>query len=79
MPFINVNDLKTNFFRMLAKVKAGEEVVIACDGKAVARLVPYGKQQGTRQFGAMKGLVVVDDRAWLWSTTVFSITCQGSS
>lgn len=47
---------------MLAKVEAGEEVLIVRDGKPVARLVPYGKHQGTRRFGAMKGRVAVDDR-----------------
>ena len=29
MPFIDVNDLKTNISQILAKVEAGEEVVIA--------------------------------------------------
>ncbi|MDE2888637.1 MAG: type II toxin-antitoxin system prevent-host-death family antitoxin [Gemmatimonadota bacterium] len=62
MPTFDVNDAKTNLACLLSKVEAGEEVVIARDGKPVARLVPYGNQQGTRQFGAMKDRVVVDDR-----------------
>ncbi|MDE2999668.1 MAG: type II toxin-antitoxin system Phd/YefM family antitoxin [Gemmatimonadota bacterium] len=61
MSFVDVNDAKTNLSCLLAKVDAGEEIVIARDGKPVARLVPYGNQKGTRQFGAMKGRIVVDD------------------
>lgn len=62
MSFIDVNEAKTNLSCLLAKVDADEEMVIARDGKPVARLVPYGKHRGTRQFGAMKGRVVADDR-----------------
>ena len=62
MPSIDVNDLKTNLSQILSKVEASEDVVIARDGKPVARLVPYGKIQGKRRFGAMKGRVMVDDR-----------------
>ena len=64
MPFIDVNDSKTNLSCLLAKVEAGEEVVIARDGKPVARLVPYGKFQGKRRFGAMKEQIVIDDSIW---------------
>lgn len=62
MPFLDVNDAKTNLSSLLAKVEAGAEIVIARHGKPVARFVPYGRHQGTRRFGAMKGRVMVDDR-----------------
>lgn len=62
MSFIDVNETKTNLSCLLAKVEAGAEVVIARDGKPVARLVPDGKHEGVRRFGAMKDRVVVDDR-----------------
>lgn len=62
MPFVDINDAKTNLSGLLTKVEAGEEVVIVRNGKPVARLVSYGKHQGTRRFGAMKDRVVVDDR-----------------
>lgn len=37
---INVHDAKTNFSRLLRRVEAGEELVIARGGKPVARMVP---------------------------------------
>ncbi|MCY3764587.1 MAG: type II toxin-antitoxin system prevent-host-death family antitoxin [Gemmatimonadetes bacterium] len=61
MSFIDVNEAKTNLFCLLAKVDAGEEIVIARDGKPVAQLVPYERHHETRRFGAMKDRVVVDD------------------
>ena len=40
--------------------RGGEEVVIARNGEPVARLVSC-KRQGKRQFGILKGRIVVDD------------------
>ena len=60
MPVVNVHQAKTQLSRLLAQVEAGEEVVIARRGEPVARLVPC-KRRGKRQFGAMKGRIVVDD------------------
>jgi prevent-host-death family protein len=37
---INVHAAKTHFSKLLARVEQGEEIVIARDGKPVARLVP---------------------------------------
>ena len=60
MPVVNVHQAKTHLSRLLAQVEAGEEVVIARRGEPVARLVRC-KPRGKRQFGAMKGQIVVDD------------------
>ena len=60
MPVVNVHQAKTHLSRLLAQVEAGEEVVIARRGEPVARLVRC-KSRGKRQFGAMKGQIVVDD------------------
>ena len=40
--------------------EAGEDVVIARNGKPVAKLVPYARK-GKRQFGSMKGIIELDD------------------
>ena len=61
MPFINVNEAKTNLSSLLARVEAGEEIVIARNGNPVARLVPFRKRQGTRRFGRMKEQIVIND------------------
>ena len=54
MPVVNVHQAKTHLSRLLAQVESGEEVVIARNGKPVARIVRVEKQ-GKRQFGSMKG------------------------
>ena len=60
MTVVNVHEAKTRLSQLLAEVEAGEEVVIARRGEPVARLVRC-KPRGKRQFGAMKGQVVIDD------------------
>ena len=61
MSVFNVNEARNQFSRLLARAEAGEEVVIARNGKPIARLVPCGNRPGVRRFGAMKGKFVVDD------------------
>ena len=61
MVTVNVHEAKTHLSRLLAQVEAGEEVIIARNGKPVAQLVRC-KKHGKRQFGSMKGLISIDDR-----------------
>lgn len=60
MTVVNVHQAKTGLSRLLARVEAGEEVVIARRGEPVARLV-LCKPRSKREFGAMKGQIVIDD------------------
>ena len=60
MAVVNVHQAKTQLSRLLAQVEAGEEVVIARRGEPVARLVRC-KPRGKRQFGAMRGKLLVPD------------------
>ena len=60
MPIVNVSEAKTQLSRLLSRVEAGEEVVIARRGMPVARLVRY-KPRGGRKFGAMKGRIRITD------------------
>ena len=60
MVTVNVHEAKTHLSRLLKQVEAGEEVIIARNGKPVARLAPL-KKRGKRQFGSMKGLIRIDD------------------
>ena len=50
---VNMHDAKTNFSKLVAKVEAGEEIVIARGGKPCARLVPIAVETPT--LGTMKG------------------------
>lgn len=60
MTTVNVHQAKTHLSRLLARVEAGEEIVIARNGKPVARLVGC-KVSPKRRFGALAGRITVDD------------------
>ena len=60
METVNVHEAKTNLSRLLAQVEAGEEVIIARNGKPVARLVAVQKR-GKRQPDTLKGKIVIPD------------------
>ena len=60
MVTVNVHEAKTHLSRLLAQVEAGEDVVIARNGKPVAKLVQI-RERGQPIFGSMKGLIELDD------------------
>ena len=60
MPAVNVHEAKTHLSRLLARVEAGDEVIIARRGRPVARLVGY-KPRGKRQSDVLKGKIAVPD------------------
>lgn len=61
MVTVNVHEAKTHLSRLLAEAEAGEDVVIARNGKPVAKLVPYAPK-GKPQFGTLKGKIKIDER-----------------
>jgi prevent-host-death family protein len=54
---VNVHEAKTQLSRLLLNVESGEEVVIARDGKPVARLVRYEEARKKRVLGRDAGKV----------------------
>jgi prevent-host-death family protein len=52
---VNVYEAKTHLSRLLERVEAGEEIVIARNGRPVARLVPARRPRSPRVPGAWKG------------------------
>ncbi len=58
---VNIHEAKTHLSRLLQRVAAGEEVVIAKAGRPVARLVPVDKATGARVRGRDRGLVWIAD------------------
>ena len=56
MVIVNVHQAKTHLSRLLERVVAGEEVVIARAGNPVARLVPIQREE-PRNPGLVKGRV----------------------
>jgi prevent-host-death family protein len=55
---VNVYQAKTHLSRLLRRVAAGEEIVIARAGRPVARLVPI-RGGGARQLGIDRGVFEV--------------------
>ena len=53
---VSVHAAKTQLSRRLARVEAGEVIVIARGKTPVAKLVPIGTK-GKREFGAMRGKI----------------------
>ena len=60
MTTVNVHEAKTHLSRLLERVEAGEEIVIARNGKPIARLGPLAAAE-PRQPGLLRGLLNVDD------------------
>ena len=60
MYVVNVHQAKTELSRLLARVEAGEDVVIARRGEPVARLLPC-KARARRRPDILKGKIQVPD------------------
>lgn len=56
---VNVHEAKTHLSRLLARVAAGEEIIIARDGKPVARLVPLDRLAHERVPGRERGRIQI--------------------
>jgi prevent-host-death family protein len=56
---VNIHEAKTNLSKLLARVSAGEEVIIMNNGKPVARLVPVTQKQKPRRLGAAAGKIYI--------------------
>jgi len=56
---VNVHEAKTHLSRLLNRVAAGEEIVIARGGKPIAALVPLGAVTQDRKSGSAKGRITV--------------------
>ena len=64
MATYTVHAAKTNLSKLLERVEAGEEIIIARGKKAVARLVPIGVPNHIRRlraFGILKGKLELPD------------------
>ena len=56
METINMHEAKTQFSKLLSRVHAGEEIIIAKAGKPYAKLIPY-KEPRERLPGIAPGRV----------------------
>jgi prevent-host-death family protein len=58
---VNVHEAKTHLSRLLNRVAAGEEIVIAKGGKPFAMLVPLGAAVQARKPGSARGKLTIRD------------------
>ena len=56
---VNIHEAKTHLSRLVERVEAGEEVVIARAGRPVARLVPLRLSTKPRVPGQWRGQIVI--------------------
>ncbi|MGF1527138.1 MAG: type II toxin-antitoxin system Phd/YefM family antitoxin [Candidatus Competibacterales bacterium] len=62
MTVVNIHDAKTQLSRLIERVCAGEEVIIARRGQPMVRLVPVDPPVPKREFGTLRGQIHIDDR-----------------
>lgn len=59
MTTVTIHAAKTTLSQLLARVEAGEEIILARGKEPVAKLVPFQPPASKRRFGALKGSVSV--------------------
>lgn len=59
MAIVTIHAAKTSLSQLLARVEAGEEIVLARGKHPIARLVPFRAPTQQRQFGALRGTINV--------------------
>jgi prevent-host-death family protein len=59
MATVTIHTAKTTLSQLLARVEAGEEIVLARGKIPIAKLVPFQPITPKRQFGALRGVVSV--------------------
>jgi len=58
---VSIHDAKTHLSRLLQRVMAGEEIIIAKSGVPIARLVPIASKKAKRTLGGYEGKVLIAD------------------
>jgi prevent-host-death family protein len=61
MKSVNIHEAKTHLSRLLERVEAGEEILIARAGRPIARLVPVEPPRERRTPGTFKGKISMSD------------------
>lgn len=61
MSYATVHAAKTNLSQLLARVEAGEEIILSRGKQPIAKLVPFVPPKSKRQYGSMRGLIKLDE------------------
>ncbi len=55
METVNIHEAKTQLSKLVERVRAGEEIILAKAGEPVARIVPYVQTRSPRKPGRAQG------------------------
>jgi prevent-host-death family protein len=61
MKTVNLYAAKTNLSKLVDEVESGKEIIIARNGRAVARLAPLETTSKVRKLGTLEGQVKIKD------------------
>jgi prevent-host-death family protein len=61
MTSVNIHEAKTNFSKLIERVRRGEEIIVAKAGRPVAKLVPIDEAPAERQPGSSRGKIWIAD------------------
>ena len=59
METVTIHTAKTTLSQLLARVEAGEEIVLARGKTPIAKLVPFQPRTPKRQIGTLRGIISV--------------------
>lgn len=59
MQTVTIHTAKTTLSQLLARVEAGEEIILARGKEPIAKLVPFQPPSSKRQFGILRGIISV--------------------
>jgi prevent-host-death family protein len=59
MDAVSIHEAKTHFSRLIARVEAGEEIVVRRGATPVAKLVAYRPAESRRVPGRLKGRIAL--------------------
>lgn len=59
METVTIHAAKTTLSQLLARVEAGEEIILARGKQPIAKLVPFQPPLTKRRFGALRGIISI--------------------
>jgi prevent-host-death family protein len=59
METVTIHTAKTTLSQLLARVEAGEEIILARGKEPIAKLVPFHPPLTKRRFGALRGIISI--------------------
>lgn len=59
METVTIHTAKTTLSQLLARVEAGEEIILARGKEPIAKLVPFQPPLTKRRFGVLRGIISI--------------------